>query len=243
MGEITERENPWVTERLKRFNELVTGARENDPRNAIFLVGNQKFVLNIILLRLSSLQFCSLLEKNLIQSHSPEDSIDAPEQSDFTKISFPKLNNVHEKRVSNSIYKITDIAPKQFQCITQYLFGLYTWTFTEMKEACFQIEAANRYELKGLNADLFKKLAKLVISGEATFDDDIACNAWILFKILDDNGVLANSAREYILKNAVRILRGNTFLNLFPEDFLNILMDDELTVDSELDVYKAVLNY
>ncbi|CAG7818155.1 unnamed protein product, partial [Allacma fusca] len=86
-------------------------------------------------------------------------------------------------------------------------------------------------------------MTQLVPVGQASFNDDIACRAWLLFKTLDAKDVLAKLAREYILKNAAQILRGDTFLDLLVEDFMVILRDDELVVNSEMDVYKAVLRW
>ncbi|CAG7822162.1 unnamed protein product, partial [Allacma fusca] len=145
--------------------------------------------------------------------------------------------------VQNGLNQITDVASKHFECIVQYLFGHFIWTFTTMESACSQIEAANTYGLKALYDDLFEKLAQLVIKRLAVFNNGVACRAWVLFKTLDKNNMLAETARDYILKNAAEILRGDTFLDLSKNDLLDILKDDNLAVESELDVYKALIRW
>ncbi|CAG7818675.1 unnamed protein product [Allacma fusca] len=49
--------------------------------------------------------------------------------------------------------------------------------------------------------------------------------------------------RGYILKNAASILRRDKFLELSSEELLDFLRADDLAVDSELDVYKALLRW
>ncbi|CAG7659231.1 unnamed protein product [Allacma fusca] len=136
-----------------------------------------------------------------------------------------------------------DVAPDHFECIVQYLFGHFTWAFTTMEAACSQIETANRYELKTLYDDLFEKLTQLVIRRRVVFNNCVACRAWVLFKTLDKNNMLAEAARDYILKNAAEILRGDAFLDISENDLLDILKDDNLAVKSELDVYKALIKW
>ncbi|CAG7816225.1 unnamed protein product [Allacma fusca] len=144
---------------------------------------------------------------------------------------------------SNGICKIGDVGARHFECIVHYLLGHFTWEFTTMEDTCEQIQTANTYKLKGFNDELFERLARLIISKTANFNNDVVCRALGLFSNLDQNDVLEKSARGYILKNAAIILRGDKFLELSSEDLLEFFISDDLAVDSELDVYKALLRW
>ncbi|CAG7824303.1 unnamed protein product [Allacma fusca] len=144
---------------------------------------------------------------------------------------------------SIGICKIGHVNARHFECIVHYLLGHFTWEFTTMEDTCEQIETANTYKLKGFNDELFERLVCLITSKKANFNNDIVCRALGLFTNLDTNDVLEKSARGYILKNAAIILRGDKFLELSSEDLLEFFISDDLAVDSELDVYKALLRW
>ncbi|CAG7718858.1 unnamed protein product, partial [Allacma fusca] len=207
---------PWAVERISRVRAMVTASSRdtNDPINAVFIVGKAQ----------ESRKF--VLNKSLLMVSSE-----------------PFCNILAETLCKDPVWKIVDVASEQFECIVQYLFGNFTWKFVTLEATCSQIEAANRYKLKGLSDELLDKMTELIKTGKEMFNDDVVCRAWSLFTILDTKMLLAESAQIYILKNADKILRGNKFLKMLSKDLLEILIADNLAVNCELDVYKAVLKW
>ncbi|CAG7724386.1 unnamed protein product [Allacma fusca] len=123
---VEQTEKPWVLERMVRARALIANGKDNDYRSVAFLVGNAQQLRKFI------------LNKSLLMLSSQS----------FCKI-------LEETQAENCIYKITDVASEHFEYIVNYLHGNFIWEFITLEDACDQIEAARRYNMSGLNDEIF----------------------------------------------------------------------------------------
>ncbi|CAG7719367.1 unnamed protein product, partial [Allacma fusca] len=146
---------------------------------------------------------------------------------------------------NKTFYVLSNIKPNTFEEIVKHIYTFSKWEFNgDLVDACCLLKSALDNDLEELAHSIIGKLLELPLeevgltSGTACFVYDVLRNTSSL-----DEGKLKDVVLSYICRNAKLILSLNSFLKLSLDGLLEVLGNDNLQVNSELDVFKAVVSW
>ncbi|CAG7717841.1 unnamed protein product [Allacma fusca] len=195
---------------------------QGDPKNVTLLVGpngnSKQFVLSRKLLQISSEEFQRIL----------------------------KL----EEETLPGIILIPDVLPQQFEIIVQYICNSIPkeLTFPNLLDPLGMLEAGRKFELEELQLNASTYYYKNICNGVMKFDAGTACVGFSVkpSPIPEINRQICNlrsAAKSFILRNGSFVLKTNSFSNLAQAKAAIILGNEQLVVESELEVFKALLRW
>lgn len=134
----------------------------------------------------------------------------------------------------NDMIPILDVQPDAFRALLEYIYtdNINITTFDKACELCY---GAKKYMLP----HLVKECTRYLWSDLSPKN---ACRAYEFARLFEES-VLMEKCLQIISNNTMEVLQDSSFTDIEPDTLITVFTLDELTIDSELDLFRAAERY